>query len=381
MVSRADRSSIANWWWTIDRHILAAVLLLMGMGVFLSFAASPSITNRIGIADSFHFVKLHIKYVVPAFLVMVTLSFLSLERMRQFASLLLALSIFLAFLVLIIGVEIKGSIRWITLFGITIQPSEFLKPAFVLVSAFLFAGARKWGKPRAFSLATLLYALCAILLVLEPDIGQTLLLSVTWAGMFFLAGMPIALVVAFILLSFVGSMVAYHMLEHVRERVDSFWTGEGDNFQVDVGREAIIRGGWLGQGPGEGTVKRLIPDAHTDFVFSVAAEEYGIILCLIMVGVFAFIVLRALVIATREHDAFVRYAICGIAMLFGLQSIINMAVNLHLMPPKGMTLPFISYGGSSLIAIGITMGLLLALTRRRPETRANHIHSNLVAIA
>jgi len=377
MISRADRSNIANWWWTIDRYILAAALLLMGMGVFLSFAASPSITSRIGIADSFHFVKLHIKYVVPAFFVMVMLSFLSLARVRQFANLLLGLSIILAVGVLIAGVEIKGSLRWITLFGMTIQPSEFLKPAFVLVSAFLFAGAHKWGKIRGFGLATLLYALCALLLVLEPDIGQTLLLSLTWAGMFFLAGMPIVLVVAFIVLALIGSLTAYTMLEHVRERVDSFWTGEGDNFQVDVGREAILRGGWLGQGPGEGTVKRLIPDAHTDFVFSVAAEEYGIILCLIMVALFAFIVLRALTIAAREHDAFVRYAICGIAMLFGLQSIINMAVNLHLMPPKGMTLPFISYGGSSLIAIGITMGLLLALTRRRPETRATHAHLNM----
>jgi len=379
MISRADHSTLANWWWTIDRFILAAAIILLGLGLFLSFAASPPMTSRIGIADSFHFVKLHVKYVLPAFLGMIVLSFFSLTRLRQFSILLLGIAGLLALMVLFIGVEIKGATRWITLLGITIQPSEFLKPAFILVSAILFASVNKWGKSRSFALATLLYIFCALLLVLEPDIGQTLLISLTWAGMFFLAGMPILLVGLFILLAICGGLAAYYSLPYVQERINSFLTGEGDNFQVDVGREAILRGGWLGQGPGEGTVKRLLPDAHTDFVFSVAAEEYGIILCLIMVVLFAFIVLRALMIAKIEPDAFVRYAISGIAMLFGLQSIINMAVNLHLMPPKGMTLPFISYGGSSLLAIGITMGLLLALTRRRPEARGRHAHLSLAA--
>jgi len=189
-------------------------------------------------------------------------------------------------------------------------------------------------------------------------------------------------IVLFILSGVVGvafGLGAYFTLSHVKERVDAFLTGEGDTFQVDVGREAIIHGGWLGQGPGEGTVKRIIPDAHTDFVFSVAAEEYGIILCLVMVALFAFIVLRCLWLACQGQDLFSRYAMAGLAILFGLQAMINMAVNLHLVPPKGMTLPFISYGGSSLVAIGVTMGLLLALTRKTARARLSPVLDPVLA--
>lgn len=379
MVSRVDRGAIAAWWWTIDRYILAACLMLMGLGVFLSFAASPSVASRIGIADSFHFVKLHIKYTGPAFIAMIAISFLAPRNVRRFCALLLGISIVLLTLTLFHGTEIKGSVRWISFFGITIQSSEFMKPAFVIITAWLFSEQSRPNKVPGYLLATLLYMLCAILLVLEPDIGQTILISATWGGLFFLAGVPWIIIIIFLGFAIVGSFGAYTFLHHVRERIDGFLTGEGDTYQMDVGREAIINGGWLGQGPGEGTVKNFVPDAHTDFVFSVAAEEYGIILCMLIVGLFAFIVIRSMVIAMKEHDGFTRYSIAGIAMLFGFQSIINMAVNLHLMPPKGMTLPFISYGGSSLVAIGVTMGILLALTRRRPEARMSRSYNTMMA--
>ncbi|UXN02599.1 putative lipid II flippase FtsW [Bartonella sp. HY406] len=377
MVSRVDRGAVANWWWTIDRSILAACLMLMGLGVFLSFAASPAIASRIGIADSFHFVKLHIKYIVPAFVVMITISFFSPYNVRRAAIVLLGVSLVLLVAVLVIGIEIKGSKRWISMLGVTIQPSEFMKPAFVVVSAWLFAQHGEKNKIPGYTSAIALFIITATLLVREPDVGQTILITAAWGGLFFLAGIPWIVVLFFIALAIFGGFGAYMLLHHVRERIDAFLHGEGDTFQVDVGREAIINGGWFGQGPGEGTVKRIVPDAHTDFVFSVAAEEYGIILCVLIVALFGFIVIRSLYIASKEQDKFTCFAIAGIAMLFGVQSIINIAVNLHLMPPKGMTLPFISYGGSSLVAIGITMGFLLALTRKRPEARMSQYYSRM----
>jgi len=365
MLSRADRSEVANWWWTIDRSLLAVAMMLMGIGILLSFAASPSVASRIGIEDHFHFVRLHIQYMVLALLVMLLLSFLSWRYILTFSWGLLIISLLLLILVLLSGVEIKGARRWIVLFGTTVQPSEFVKPAFVVICAFLFSQSIKWGRGVVYCCVITLLFITAGLLALEPDIGQTTLVALSAAAMFFLSGLPIMLFLLLGVMAAAFGLGAYFTLSHVKERIDAFLTGEGDTFQVDVGREAIIHGSWFGQGPGEGTVKRIIPDAHTDFVFSVAAEEYGIILCLIIVALFAFIVLRSLWLASQGGDVFSRYAMAGLAILFGLQAMINMAVNLHLVPPKGMTLPFISYGGSSLMAIGVTMGLLLALTRKR----------------
>jgi len=380
MVSRIDRGPIANWWWTIDRSILTACLLLMGLGVLFSFAASPSVAQRIGIADSFHFVKLHVKYTIPAFVVMISVSFLTPRNVRRCCLILLAVSLVLMVLTLFAGLEIKGSRRWISLAGLTIQPSEFMKPAFVVILAWIFAAQNRLGAVSGYLWAVGLYAVCAVLLVLEPDIGQTLLISATGGALFVVAGISWLIIALLIGVAIAGGLGAYMFMHHVRERVIGFLTGEGDTFQVDVGREAIIHGGWFGQGPGEGTVKRIIPDSHTDFVFSVAAEEYGIVLCMIIMALFAFIVIRSLFIAMKEPDHFTRFAAAGIAMLFGFQSIINMAVNLHLMPPKGMTLPFISYGGSSLVAIAFTMGCLLALTRRRPEARMSASLNTIAAV-
>ncbi|MDM7851100.1 putative lipid II flippase FtsW [Pseudochrobactrum kiredjianiae] len=368
MVSRVDRGPVANWWWTIDRYFLAACLALMGLGILLSYAASPAVAERIGL-DSFHFVERQIFFMIPALIAMIGTSFLSRRLVRRFALILLGVSLLLMVAALFFGIEVKGARRWVSLAGVSIQPSEFMKPAFVVICAWLFSEQERNGDMPGNLLGMLLFVLVAALLMAQPDFGQTTLTAVSWGAMFFLAGMPWIWIILLGGLAGVGGLSAYLFFPHVAGRIDRFMTGEGDTFQVDSGREAIISGGWFGQGPGEGTIKRIIPDSHTDFIFSVAAEEYGIILCILIMLLFAFIVIRGLVVAMKERDAFTRLAISGIVILFGFQSIINMAVNLHLMPAKGMTLPFISYGGSSLVAIAVTMGFLLALTRQNPERR------------
>jgi len=368
MASRVDRGLVATWWWTVDRWYLTAFLSLMVLGVVLSFAASPAVAERIGL-DSFHFVERQILFMIPALAAMIGVSFLSTRNVRRLALLILAGSIFLMIAALFIGVEVKGARRWVALAGVSVQPSEFMKPAFVIICAWLFAEHRRQPEIPGNLFAMILLVLVLALLVAQPDLGQTMLVAGTWGVMFFMAGMPWLWILLLGALGVAGALAAYTVFPHVAGRIDRFLTGEGDTFQVDTGREAIIRGGWWGQGPGEGTVKRILPDSHTDFIFSVAAEEFGIVLCFVVVALFAFIVLKGLRFALREEDDFTRYAVSGLVILMGFQSVINMSVNLQLMPAKGMTLPFISYGGSSLVAMAISMGMVLALTTRRPERR------------
>ena len=369
MVSRVERGPVAEWFWTIDRLFLVTFVLLMGIGFMLSFAASPAVAERLGL-DSFHFVKRHAAFMLPALGVMLGLSFLTPRQVRRTAIVILAVSLLMMVLALFFGIEVKGARRWVTLAGISIQPSEFMKPAFVVVCAWLFAEhARQPEIPGNF-FAIILFGMVAALLIAQPDLGQTILTSVVWGGMFFMAGMPWLWIMVLGGLGGAGLVGAYLTLPHVAGRIDRFLTGEGDTFQVDTAREAIIRGDWFGQGPGEGMVKRIIPDSHTDFIFSVAAEEFGIIFCMVLVSIFAFLVLRGLNHAFKERNDFNRFAVAGLVLQIGVQSLINIGVNLELLPAKGMTLPLISYGGSSMIAICVTAGFILALTRRRPEKRA-----------
>jgi cell division protein FtsW len=368
MQSRLDKSPVATWWWTIDRWFLAAFLSLMGLGIVLSFAASPAVAQRIGL-DSFHFATRQIIFTVPALGVMLAVSFLESRQIRRMALAMLCIMLVLMVAVLYIGVEVKGARRWVSLAGVSIQPSEFLKPAFVVICAWLFAEHKRQPDIPGNLFAMLLLALVISLLVAQPDFGQTMLVLGTWGVMFFMAGLPWLWIIALGAAGIGGVFAAYTVFPHVAGRIDRFMTGEGDTFQVDMGRDALINGGWFGVGPGEGTVKRVIPDSHADFVYSVAGEEFGLIMCFFIMTIFAFIVLRGLSTALKEQDDFTRYAVGGLVTVFGLQSVINMAVNLQLMPAKGMTLPFISYGGSSQIAIAISMGMVLALTRKRPEKR------------
>ena len=269
---------------------------------------------------------------------------------------------------LFLGVEIKGARRWIVLLGVNIQPSEFLKPAFVILASWLFAESAKKPDVPANTMALLLLLASVAALVLQPDFGQTMLIALVWGALFFMAGMRMVWVIGLGGIAMLGLVGAYTTVPHVAKRIKRFLDpASGDTFQVDTAVESVMRGGWFGQGPGEGTMKRILPDSHADFVFAVAAEEFGIVLCLILVALFCFIVVRALLNAIRNDDPFARFATAGLAMLFGTQSAINMAVNLALIPAKGMTLPFISYGGSSMISLAYGMGMLLALTRGRPR--------------
>ncbi|MBX3576825.1 MAG: putative lipid II flippase FtsW [Rhizobiaceae bacterium] len=367
MMSRVDKGPVATWWWTVDRWFLAAFLALMGLGIVLSFAASPAVAERIGL-DSFHFATRQIVFMIPALVAMLSVSFLDARQVRRLALVMLAVSLVLMVAVLYIGVEVKGARRWVSLAGLSIQPSEFLKPAFVIICAWLFAEHRKQPDIPSNLFAMILLGVVLALLVAQPDLGQTMLVLGTWGAMFFMAGMSWFWIILLGGAGVAGAFGAYTFFPHVASRLDRFLSGEGDTFQVDMGLQAFLSGGWFGVGPGEGTAKKMIPDSHADFVFAVTAEEYGIIACMVIMLIFAFIVLRGLTVALREHDDFTRYAVAGLVMVFGFQSIINMGVNLQLMPAKGMTLPFISYGGSSLIAVAISMGMVLALTRRRPET-------------
>ncbi len=368
MVSRADRSSVAKWWWTIDLYFLGSFLALMGLGIILSFAASPAVAERIGLPQ-YHFVERQALFMIPSFMAMIAVSFLDERQVRRLALAQLAIAVMMLILVLFIGVEVKGSKRWLSLAGMTLQPSEFMKPAFVVICAWLFAERAKHPEIPGNLMATILFGIVLTLLVAEPDLGQTMLTTATWGTMFFMAGMPWLWIILMLGVVVFGSFSAYNFFPHVAARIDKFLTGEGDTFQIDTGREAMIRGSWFGQGPGEGSVKRILPDSHTDYIFSVAAEEFGLIFCFGLSLLFAFIVMRGLRYALRERDDFTRLAVAGLVVQFGFQSIINIGVNLQLLPAKGMTLPFISYGGSSLVAMGIAMGYVLALTRKK--ARAN----------
>jgi cell division protein FtsW len=370
MISRARRNVFSEWWWTVDRLLIAAVIALALVGIVLLLAASPPVAIRLKL-DPFYFIHRHAAFLVPALAVLIATSLLSPRQVRRAALVVFLVALALTVATLVVGPEIKGARRWIGFLGLSIQPSEFLKPAFVVLTAWLFAESGRRPEMPTTPLSIGLLALVVTLLVQQPDFGQTVLIVLVWSALFFLAGLNWIWVVGFGSAAAAGIAIAYRFVPHVAGRIDRFLDrGVGDTFQIDTALESFARGGWLGQGPGEGLVKRILPDSHTDFIFAVAAEEFGIVLCLILVALFAFVVLRALSHALADEDRFTRLATAGLAILFGVQSGIAMAVNLHLMPAKGMTLPFISYGGSSLISLAFGMGMLIALTRRRPRAEA-----------
>ena len=373
MISREQRTPLSEWWWTVDRPLLGALVALMLGGIILSLAASPPVAVRIGL-EPFHFFNKHVVFLLPSLVVMVAVSFLSPRQVRRLALVVFAISVVLLVMTLLFGAEVKGSRRWISIVGVNIQASEIAKPTFTVIAAWLFSEAARRPEMPATSLAVALLLLLVALLVLEPDFGQTMLVLMVWGALFFIAGMRIVWAFGLAGAGAAGLFVAYLTVPHVAGRIRRFMDpASGDTFQVDMAMESFTHGGWFGQGPGEGTVKRILPDSHTDFVFAVAAEEFGIILCLALLALFAFVVIRSLSRAYATEDLFARFAASGLAILFGVQAAINMAVNLHLIPAKGMTLPFISYGGSSMISLAFGVGMLLALTRQRPKTETQSL--------
>ncbi|QGM45696.1 FtsW/RodA/SpoVE family cell cycle protein [Methylocystis heyeri] len=372
MISRARRTPLSDWAWTIDRWLLAAIAMIIVGGLVFSMAGSPPEAERLHL-HTFYFVNRQALFLLPALIVMFGVSLLSPRHIRR-----AALVMYVVFLALVIGTifygqEVKGARRWI----LGVQPSEFLKPAFVVLVAWAFSeGARRKDVPGNW-LALLLFPLTIAPLVMQPDFGQTMLLSMVWAILYFMAGLHWMWVVGIGGAGAASALLAYKFVPHVHARIQTFLepppsvtAGVPTNFQAETALESFISGSWFGKGPGEGTIKRILPDSHTDYVFAVIGEEFGVVVCLALVALFAFIVLRTLFSAARNDDPFCRFASAGLVMLFGLQSCINMMVNLQLMPAKGMTLPFVSYGGSSLISLAIEMGFLLAVTRRRRHSHA-----------
>lgn len=372
-ITRLDTSTVGRWWWTVDKWMLAATALLIGIGIMLNLAAGPPAAERIG-AGTFYFVRKQMAFLPLALLVMFAISLLAPVNVRRFAAIGFLVTGLMTLLTLVIGDEINGARRWLSIgpmhFG---QPSEFVKPFFAVVSAWMFAEHKMREDFPGNVIAVGMLAAVVLVLLNQPDIGMTLVVSAVWCAQFFIAGLPIFWVILIVILGLVSAVGAYFTFDHVASRVDRFLDpSSGDTYQVTQAMRAFQQGGLFGRGPGEGRVKEALPDAHTDFIFAVAGEEFGVFLCLVIVALFAFIVIRALTKAMKEENLFVLLAVGGLAVQFGLQAMINMASSLHMMPTKGMTLPFISYGGSSLVALGVATGMILALTRRRrdPEGRS-----------
>ncbi|OHB32396.1 MAG: cell division protein FtsW, partial [Phenylobacterium sp. RIFCSPHIGHO2_01_FULL_70_10] len=367
----SDRSPLGVWWWTTDRWLLGAVAVLIGLGILLSFAASPAAAARMNVGDPFHFALRQCVFAVAGAGVLLIVSMLDVRGIRRLAFFTYLAAIALMIALPFMGHSAKGATRWVEFAGFTLQPSEFMKPALIVLVAWMFSEGQKGEGVPGVSIAFALYLTSVILLLIQPDVGQTVLITVAFGAAFWMAGVPLSWVMLLGGVAVCGLFSTYFLFSHVADRVNRFLRPEAaDTHQVDRAAEAIAAGGLFGRGPGEGVMKRHVPDLHTDFIYSVAAEEYGLVFSLIVISLFAVIVTRGLYKAMKLSNPFEQVAAAGLFVMVGQQAIINIAVNLNMIPTKGMTLPFISYGGSSLMASGLTVGMALALTRRRPGAYA-----------
>lgn len=362
--SHNNRSLVANWWWTVDKTLLACISILIVLGILLTFSASPAVATRIGF-DSYHFIKRHLFFAPLAYMVMIALSMQKLKFIRRLSLVGYLAAIALVVCTFFFGEANKGAARWLMVFGFSLQPSEFVKPFFIVTAAWLFDGERRHPEFPGNLLSTALFLFTALLIARQPDIGMTMVITAVWLFQFFLNGMPLLLLGVAGLIGMGAVIAAYFAFPHFQIRIHQFLASGGElSYQVKKSLEAFQSGSLFGRGPGEGVVRSSIPDAHTDFIYAVAAEEYGVFLCLAIVALYLVIVIRSMIISCKDNNLFIILSASGLAASFGLQSIINMASTLHLMPTKGMTLPFISYGGSSIIATAVGMGMLLAITRK-----------------
>jgi len=366
-LARTDTSLLGRWWWTVDRWTLAAVIAIAAIGAVLTMAASPAVAERIGF-DAFHFVRRQLVFLPTALLIMFTVSLLAPRGVRRLAVACTAVGLVLMVLVLWVGQETNGAARWLQFGSLSLQPSEFVKPGFAVIAAWMLSERRLDNRFPGYQIATVLFLAVVGLLLMQPDVGMSIVVAGVWSVQLFLAGLPMVFVVVIAVLFLGAGVGAYFTFDHVAARVDRFLDpSAGEGYQVMRALEAFHNGGWLGTGPGEGQIKQVLPDAHADFILAVAGEEFGLIACLLVVGLFAFVVLRGFARVVRDDDFFSLLAVGGLLVQFGLQAIINMASTINLMPPKGMTLPFVSYGGSSTLAVAYAMGMVLALTRERPR--------------
>ena len=365
MYSRADNSGITRWWWTIDRVSLLGVLALIAIGLILAFAASPAATGGAVTAGNFSYALKQLVFASSAIVIMIAASLLDPKQMRIAAASVFALALIGTALALFSGEDVNGAHRWLDFGGLKLQPSEFLKPAFAVLAAALLADKLKHGFPgELVTLAVLAPALAVLLL--QPDVGQTALLALLGVAMLFFGGLAYYWLAALAAGGAGLAGLAYLLHPHVRERIAQFFD-PAQGYQTGLALKAFEAGGIGGVGPGNGTIKYKLPDAHTDFIFAVAGEEFGIALCALIAALFGLITVRLLLRASRARDPFAQLAGAGLALVIGLQAFINMGVSLSILPAKGMTLPFVSYGGSSLFAVALTLGLALGITRQRPQ--------------
>ncbi|MFI4976280.1 MAG: putative peptidoglycan glycosyltransferase FtsW [Caulobacterales bacterium] len=366
--ARTDTSPLGVWWWTVDHLLLGATLALIALGVLLCFGTSPAAAYRLDIPFPFHFAVRQCVFAAAGTLILLSVSMLSPRGVKRAAFFVYLAAIGMMIALPFMGHAAKGATRWVEIAGFTLQPSEFMKPALIVLVAWMFSEGQKGQGVPGVSIAFLFYAVSVALLLMEPDVGQTVLITVAFGAAFWMAGVPMSWIMILGGAAVAGLGSTYFLFQHVASRVDRFLSHDKtvDTHQVDRAAEAIRAGGLFGRGPGEGIMKREVPDMHTDFAYSASAEEYGLWFSLILIALFMVLVLRGLFKAMKLSDPFEQVAAAGLFVLVGMQAFINVAVNLNLIPTKGMTLPFISYGGSSMLAMGLTMGMALALTRRRP---------------
>lgn len=367
-LSRSDDSVLGQWWLTVDRWTLLAVGTLIGFGYVMMLAASPAVAERLHQSRDVFILK-QVVFLALAGLTVMGVSLLSPRGVWRLALFGCLAAVALTAATLVMGVEIKGARRWISVPGMTVQPSEFLKPCFAVVTAWLLSEGSRVRRFPGMLLAGGVFALIATLLKSQPDMGMLAVVAAVFFAQLFIGGLNLVMVGVGAGGLVGAAMAAYAFFPHVRSRVTRFMDpASGDSYQVNTALEAFGNGGLLGRGPGEGRVKDVLPDAHADFVFAVVGEEFGMVICLLLLAVFGFIVLRGLLRLLAEQDLFIVLASCGLVTSFGLQAFVNMGSALHLIPTKGMTLPFVSYGGSSVLAVALGIGMLLALTRRRART-------------
>ena len=371
---RVTEPVLPRWWRTIDKWTLTSVFVLFGIGLLLGLAASVPLATRNGL-EPFYYVQRQAVFGFVALVVMIAISMMSPPMVRRLGVLGFAVAMVALMLLPVAGTDFgKGAVRWFSFGFASFQPSEFLKPGFVIVTAWLIAASQDINSPPGKSISFAIALIVVAFLAMQPDFGQAALIVFAWGVIYFVGGAPMTLigVVGGLVTAF--GFVFYESSEHFARRIDGFLSPDVDpRTQLGYAANAIQEGGFFGVGVGEGQVKWSLPDAHTDFIIAVAAEEYGLILVLIILALYGVIVVRSLMRLVKERDPFTRLAGAGLACIFGVQAMINMGVAVRLLPAKGMTLPFVSYGGSSVIAAGITMGMLLALSRARPRGEISDI--------
>lgn len=362
---RSDRSVLSDWWWTVDRGLLVGIIGLILYGIVLVAAAGTPVALRVGLSEN-HFIIRHAIMLVPAIIAMFTMSLLSPRWIWRICSLGLIGGLLLMMIIPFVGSEIKGAQRWLHIGSLSLQPSEFVKPFFAVVAAWLMWQQKERPNFHGNLFAGAFYGLALLLLLIQPDLGMSVVLSFMFASQIFLAGFPFRYLFLMLVVGIVGMFGAYYGFDHVQSRIDRFLNPEaGSTYQIDKSLAAFQNGGFAGKGAGQGEVKMHLPDAHADFIFAVAGEELGFLLTLPLLGLFIFIILRVLNHLMTSDNFFAVLACGGLIAMFGLQTVVHMGSSMHLLPTKGMTLPFVSYGGTSVVAMGFSFGVILALTRRQ----------------